>query len=297
MRFWGKIASKLVPGGPGIAVLLYHRVVPAVRDDLFSLEVGEENFREQMRWLRSRYPVLPLDRALEDLESGTLPERHVVALSFDDGYRDNLTRALPILKELDLPATLFLSTGYLGSGRPFWWDRLDRSETPAAPPGARPEDDPYRRAKALELRDRERWLEELGRPARPFSRDDLPLDSGEIPLLAGSFVLGGHGHDHVSLGLVPAEVACADVEACARTLERECGARPLLFAYPFGGPEDLSPDAVDAVRRSGFTTAFTTVPGVVRRGADPLRLPRIWVHDGPAGTLATALLRTFWTVR
>jgi len=289
----GRIASRLLPGGPAVAVLLYHRVVPRVGRNPWSLEVGEENFREQMRWLRSRYPVLPLERALADLEAGSLPARQVVCISFDDGYRDNLTRALPILEELELPATLFLTTGYVGSGRPFWWDLMDRIGTATVPQGLRPGEDPYGCAKALEPRARERWLGELGCPARSFSREDLPLDAEEIPRLAGRFHLGGHGHDHVSLGLVPGEVADADVEACAQALERIGGSRPPLFAYPFGGPEDVSPHAVDAVRSAGFSAAFTTGFGVVRRGAEPLRLPRVWVHDGDGRSLAGPLLRAF----
>jgi len=290
----GKIASRLLQGEPGVAVLLYHRVVPVVKDDRFSLQVSEENFREQMRWLKSRYPVLPLDRAIGDLERGTLPERHVVSLTFDDGYRDNLTRALPILEELDLPATFFISTGFVMSGKPFWWDRLARAGGASAPPpGTKPNEDPYSRAKGLDPHARDAWLDGLGLPDPPFCEEELPLRSSELKLLGPRATIGGHGHEHLSLGLVSRQVAEADVKMCAEALDRESGSRPRLFAYPFGGPQDVSPDAVEVVRQAGFTAAFTTAPLVLRRGADPLRFPRLWVHDGPAGALATRLLRAF----
>ncbi len=254
----GRIASRLIRGRPAVAVLLYHRVLPDRGRDPCSLVTSEARFREQLAMVAERYPVLPLDEALRAVAGGALPARHAVALTFDDGYRDNRTRALPILREMGLPATLFLATGPAGSGEPYRWD-----------------------------------LQAAATPAPPLGPDDLPMGFDEARSLAPVFSLGGHGHRHVSLEAAPPGVAEEDAAACAAALRREAPAHLPLFAYPFGGPDDVGPRAEEAVRRAGFAAAFTAMSGVVRRGAPPFRLPRLAVGEESAGSLAVRLMRAF----
>jgi peptidoglycan/xylan/chitin deacetylase (PgdA/CDA1 family) len=282
----GRLASGWVRLEPAVAVLVYHRVLPRRPVDPWSLVVTEARFREQLAVVGRLYPVMPLGKALEDLSQGALPSRHVVSITFDDGYRDVRTRALPILEELRLPATLFLATGPAGGTKPFWWDRLAGSTATEAC-------DSHRRAKGMGPEERDRWIDDQVREEPIFTQDDLPLSFEEARALPEHLAVGGHGHRHVSLGLAsPADVV-ADIAACAATLRRELPAHVPLFAYPFGAEEDWSPGAEEALRGAGFVAAFTTRHGVVRRGAPPFRLSRIRVGDETAGALAARLLRTF----
>jgi peptidoglycan/xylan/chitin deacetylase (PgdA/CDA1 family) len=273
-------------GGPALAVLVYHRVVPDRGPDPWSLEVTASTFASQLDLVSEHYPVLPLDQGLELLHAGTLPGPRAVCLTFDDGYRDNRTRAAPLLAARGLPATLFLATGYAASGRPYWWDRAARS-------GIRLDHAAHRRARALPREARRAWLDSLGPESPPTDPDSLPLDFDELRGLPPSITVAGHGHDHLSLGLSESAVAAQDVARCREALQRELPRHLPLFAYPFGSPEDVGTEAPRMVRDHGFRAAFTTTEGVVRAGSDPFRLPRLYMTEAGPGALALRLLRAF----
>lgn len=99
----------------GMIILMYHRV----NDDLPAgeLVVPVAQFRQQMKYLAAQCEVMSLERLLDDGQ-GTMDEgRKKVAITFDDGYRDNYLNAYPVLKELEFPATIFLTTGMIGTDK------------------------------------------------------------------------------------------------------------------------------------------------------------------------------------
>lgn len=175
---------------PGVPVLLYHSIQPRDdRDDAGDrYTVTIDQFRRQMALLRRlNYQVVPLDTLVDCWTNGRLPPPRTVAITFDDGYRDNLTVAWLVLRRFGYPATLFVVTGLLGQdnawdrhlGRPprplLCWDEacvLDRQgfrieahtvqhrDLTAAPPSV----------SEVEVREARRTLEaELGRPVRLFA--------------------------------------------------------------------------------------------------------------------------------
>jgi peptidoglycan/xylan/chitin deacetylase (PgdA/CDA1 family) len=102
-------------------ILVYHRIAAADLDP-WELAVSPSHFEEQMRVLAAERSAVRLERLGE-----SLPLRgHPVVITFDDGYADNLTHALPVLRQYDLPATLFACSGAIADAREFWWDRLER---------------------------------------------------------------------------------------------------------------------------------------------------------------------------
>ena len=105
-------------------VLTYHRVTREQHDP-WALTVAPERFEEQLSVLRKHCVVISLQRMLHDLCAGTLA-RNAVAVTFDDGYADNLHAAIPILERHEVPATFFLSPGLLDGKSSFWWDELGR---------------------------------------------------------------------------------------------------------------------------------------------------------------------------
>jgi peptidoglycan/xylan/chitin deacetylase (PgdA/CDA1 family) len=105
-------------------ILLYHRVAD-VETDPWQLSVTPQHFAEHLELLRKHADILPLRELTACLKIGKLPRRAVV-ITFDDGYADNLLNAKPILEKYDAPATMFIATGYVGHGREFWWDELDK---------------------------------------------------------------------------------------------------------------------------------------------------------------------------
>jgi peptidoglycan/xylan/chitin deacetylase (PgdA/CDA1 family) len=102
-----------------ITVLAYHRV--AIDEDDINA-VSLENFEKQMAFLKRRYSVIRLDELLSRMNAGLNDERSVV-ITFDDGYLDNYTNAVPILEKYELPASFFISTGFIGSTKGFMHDK------------------------------------------------------------------------------------------------------------------------------------------------------------------------------
>jgi peptidoglycan/xylan/chitin deacetylase (PgdA/CDA1 family) len=105
-------------------ILMYHRVAE-LEIDPWSLSVTPQNFGEHLEVLQKHYHLLRLPQLVEALRENKLPDRAVV-VTFDDGYADNLYNAKPLLEKYNIPATFFISTGYIGQNREFWWDELER---------------------------------------------------------------------------------------------------------------------------------------------------------------------------
>ncbi|GLQ53669.1 hypothetical protein GCM10010862_09280 [Devosia nitrariae] len=101
---------------------MYHRVARPTHDP-WEIAVAPERFSDQMRMLRQTRTPLAMGEFVDRIAAGTLPT-NAVAVTFDDGYRDNLTVAAPILASLGISATVFITTGSIGSTRAFWWDEL-----------------------------------------------------------------------------------------------------------------------------------------------------------------------------
>lgn len=116
LRRWGK---------PTAAILLYHRVVELERDPQW-LAVAPQRFRTQMEILSGKADIVPLAELPARLAGARTPGRPLVAVTFDDGYADNLAFAAPVLEAAGVPATVFVATGFTGSGREFFWDDLER---------------------------------------------------------------------------------------------------------------------------------------------------------------------------
>src|SRR5688572_30322187 len=109
-------------------VLMYHRVLPPGADTFSadSIVVHPETFARQMAFLRRYFRVLSVAELAEHLEAGRgLPSRSCV-VTFDDGWRDNFDHALPILREQNVPAVIFVATDYIGTNNCFWQERLSR---------------------------------------------------------------------------------------------------------------------------------------------------------------------------
>lgn len=113
---------RIVPRG---VILMYHRIADEKRDP-WRLCVSPKNFAEQLEFMRAeRINILSATAFAQSIAAGTVPRRSVV-ITFDDGYRDNLDQARPVLERYNAPAMLFAASDYIGSGREFWWDALER---------------------------------------------------------------------------------------------------------------------------------------------------------------------------
>ena len=109
---------------PTALILLYHRVTDLPSDPL-SLCVTTKHFKDHLEILSKRVHPVSLQHLNQTLQEGNLASRSIV-ITFDDGYADNLHNAKPLLERFNIPATVFVTSGYAGREREFWWDQLDR---------------------------------------------------------------------------------------------------------------------------------------------------------------------------
>jgi peptidoglycan/xylan/chitin deacetylase (PgdA/CDA1 family) len=123
-RFGRAVAGVVRRRSPRGVVLLYHRVAGPRRDPQ-GLDVSPRNFDAQLASLAGGAVPLPLDEFEARRQAGTLPAR-AVAVTFDDGYADNLLAAAPILARHRVSATVFVTAGMVGANREFWWDDVER---------------------------------------------------------------------------------------------------------------------------------------------------------------------------
>jgi peptidoglycan/xylan/chitin deacetylase (PgdA/CDA1 family) len=117
----------------GPIVLNYHRVA-ILSNDPWNLAVSPFHFEEHLQILRSAGRCLTVEQLVQSLHGRELPFP-CFAITFDDGYMDNFTNALPLLQKYKIPATMFLVSGMLNSKEEFWWDAVDRA---FLTPGQRP---------------------------------------------------------------------------------------------------------------------------------------------------------------
>jgi peptidoglycan/xylan/chitin deacetylase (PgdA/CDA1 family) len=265
-----------------------------------------------MEQVRARFIVLSLPQAMAAI-AGRLPlRRDACTITFDDGYADVHARALPILRELALPATVFVPTGYVGSARRLTHDRLyaalwrtrarGRKLAPALlPPALRAllaeaeaalarggpaggVDWLIARAPAAQLEELADALEEPGTTAGPDPGARV-LDPAELRALAeAGWEIGGHTVEHVVLTHEPATRVREELARSRAAIERWTGRPCRYFAYCNGYH---SPALVEALRATGYHGAVTTCDRPNLVGDDLMRVGRkvLWeAHArGPRG--------------
>ncbi|QDL10668.1 polysaccharide deacetylase family protein [Brasilonema octagenarum UFV-E1] len=120
-RMAKRLRGRLAPGG---LILMYHRITE-VESDPWSICVSPRHFAQQMEVLHKFGEVVSLQQLNQTLQEGKTPHWQI-AVTFDDGYTDNLYNAKPLLERYDIPATMFLTSGYMEQKRDLWWDELNR---------------------------------------------------------------------------------------------------------------------------------------------------------------------------
>ena len=283
-------------------VLTYHRIGPNDARGQGPDVVGADRFRAQVRWLRDRYDVLPVGEALARLQNGAPPERPIASITFDDGYADNVSVALPILREERCRASLYLTVEAVEEGLPPWTHRL-AADLHALASGPWPRGErrdafhPLLRAWLVEptaaaaraaigslvasakdldddartrlSRDAERLSGGAGRAAAPMI--DAP---GLRAWRDAGMEIGSHTLRHRVLARLTREERRRDLAESRRLLESMIGGPVLHLAYPNGGPGDWDAATQEDAASAGYRSAATTLEGENRGRFDRLAIRR-----------------------
>jgi peptidoglycan/xylan/chitin deacetylase (PgdA/CDA1 family) len=295
-----------------LTILTYHRVL-AQRDPLLPADqIDSHTFAMHMATLAEHFNVLPLPSAVDMLYEGTLPSR-AACVTFDDGYADNYTEALQILKAHRLSATFFVCTGFLNQGLMFNdiitesvrqsplasvdLSELGLGQVSLADECARREvvrqliqrlkfDPPLQRdARCLRLR------QLLGASAMPLPT--LMMNPDQVAGLAkNGMTIGGHTHTHPILTSMPVDQVRIDMQTNVDAISNLTGQKPTAFAYPNGTPyQDYQAEHVDLVKELGFQLAVSSAWGIAHAQCDRLQLPRFSPWDTEPTRFAARLIK------
>jgi len=244
------VGAGITNGGSGrtLSVLMYHKVND-VPGNSVTVPVGL--FDEQMAQLGELgYRPVGLDDVLAHYGSGRpLPPRAVL-ITFDDGYRDNLENALPVLKRYGYPAVLFVPIAFLGASRP-----LPHDEHLAA----------------------------RGLVNRALDWDEL------AELERGGVRIESHGIGHRPLADLEVDEAAREITLSKLKLEEALGRPVRAFAYVKGSEAHYRPVHLSLLRQAGYEVAFTSISGGNGAHADPLQLHRYNVEPYPPRTFELVL--------
>jgi colanic acid/amylovoran biosynthesis glycosyltransferase len=287
------------------AVLTYHRIGDPRRGPPGIVSATPKAFERQMRWLARTGRAVSLDDVLRARDGGAPLPRGAVLVTFDDAYRDFDEHAWPVLRQLGIPATLFVPTAYPGSPRrAFWWDRLfaaiDAARgTVATPLGSLPLHTPWQRRRTYRaLREH---VKRLPHDAAMALVDEL-VDALAAPPAPGAVLswpalrrlaregvaLGAHSRTHPVLSRVTEQRVATEIAGSVEDLRRETATIPSAFAFPGGA---VPPGADRVLRDAGIRLAFTTSAGVATQDApDWLSLGRINVGRRTGRTALRARL-------
>jgi peptidoglycan/xylan/chitin deacetylase (PgdA/CDA1 family) len=294
-----------------LSILIFHRVL-ATSDPLFPEVPSALEFEARMRWVREWFNVLPLADAAKRLFDGTIPAR-ALAITFDDGYSDNEEIAAPILKRLGLPATFFVSTGYLGGGC-MWNDKVIEAirACPATSLnlasldlGVYPLGGTAERQKAIgEILTRIKHLEQSHRESVTDAIRTVACDRSPPPLMMSEdqvrslrrhgMDIGGHTVTHPILTRLDADQALAEIRRGKDALEAILREPVRMFAYPNGVPnQDYTSEHTRMVRDCGFDVAVSTAWGAATIRSDRFQLPRFTPWDRSRLRFGARMLSNF----
>lgn len=294
----------------GAVIFMYHRVLSPDAIISFPVQPGMyvslPNFTRHIKWMQSHLSILSLQELILRLRSDK-DISGCCALTFDDGWVDNYQHVFPVIQKYQVPITVFLATGFIGTGKWFWSDEVasclsliykekvdigifsgtlkklffqsgvcEKKELEAVI------DNCVERLKRYPSRQRQNLLQELNLVCR---KDEIQyprclMNWSEIREMAASGLVefGSHTVNHMLLDQISPKQALIEIVDSKNQIEHEIGQQCLLFAYPNG---NYSNEIISVLKEAGVVAAVTTKRGYVNRtlSSSMLELPRVALHD------------------
>jgi peptidoglycan/xylan/chitin deacetylase (PgdA/CDA1 family) len=273
------------PHRPSLVVLNYHRIGDWENTEwdsgVFSADAPE--FRFQISYLKSKYPILDLEQALAFVGGHAKLAKTSVLITFDDGYIDNYQTAFPILRELGVPATFFLVTSLIGTNQIPWWDaiaymlkrcrrplisityptsctfRLDRNSVSSTIASL------LRLYNSAQVMDGERFisaLESATGERRPASSERRFLNWQEArAMLACGMSVSSHTDTHEAMSKRTLAEQTEDLIRARTILQDRLQVDGNVLAYPYGSKGSFNLDTLRALEQAGYRAAFSFYGG------------------------------------
>ena len=301
LRMGGYVVTRAVLPSRRLAILRYHAICdPRAGYADPGICVSPAAFERHVAYLASNYSVLPLTEAVGILRRGTSLPRNAVAITFDDGYADNLEAARTIARH-GATATFYITAGCLGGEQPFWPAeirvllsaikapvlRLTAGETHLSIPVGNDRD---RRGavrtvskllKSHPIPVRESLREQLRQAAQLASVPSCMLTWEQLAEMDRlGMTIGSHTLTHPNLPNAGEADAWTEIHASKTRLESALGKRVTMFSYPNGGAERyMTPAVAGLVQKAGFEAATTSRNAFASARSDLFALERVQVAE------------------
>tara|TARA_Y100000741_G_C18201205_1_gene537655 strand:- start:155 stop:1159 length:1005 start_codon:yes stop_codon:yes gene_type:complete len=279
------------------AILVYHRVVKdeEMEEELeLGLTVSRSNFEKHIKEIKSKYKICSMDEFVKNLKKKT--NEFMVAITFDDGYKDNLYQALPILTKHEVPASIYVTTRFLNQEVDIWWYELgeviqNKKEINFEYQGKKfnflldnkkqkflAYQNLMKLFKSLKIDAQNELIEKITNTKKRKNYSDICLNSEEILMLEKNplITINSHGHNHQNLKILNDEEVKYEITKSLEVLENLINRKVKHFAYPFGGKDQVSAREYNIIEDMNFDSA---VIGSVYpiKNCNFFSLPRIYV--------------------
>jgi|TARA_B100002003_G_scaffold112829_1_gene104351 peptidoglycan/xylan/chitin deacetylase (PgdA/CDA1 family) len=288
-------------------ILLYHGITatPSFGIENFSKKhLPVKEFEAQMEYLARNANVITLCEMVKILQGNYTIPQHTVSVTFDDSFRNIYKVALPVLRRYKIPATFFVSTGFVGTNKRFWVDLVEHyiNKTSTDQLEVLFGGD----VKQFEVKTNENKItaivaiKSVLKKMKPVERDSFisalkcatkVTDNGDDVLNYLNltwedvcelddppfYVVGGHSDNHEILSNINVDNLKREICECKNKLQERLGHTIDQFAYPEGQSEHFNEKVISELKKEGITICPSAIHGVNYRGTDPFHLKRIMV--------------------
>jgi len=282
--------------------------VPVVRMDI-------DDFGSQLKFLKRYFCIVPLDVMVKTLKEKKIFEKPTIALTADDGYKDNYDLLFPVLKENGVSATIFLVTGFVGTDQKIWFEKLLNLITHSKVEKIIFEElypaEEFKlnswfgkqrayirfkqKLKDLSPKIRDEYIDKISRLLGdpPVDFGATMLSWGQVREMAGAGItFGAHTVRHPILSKIPVKEAKEEIALSKEKIEKELGSKTCHFSYPNGREEDFNLELAQYCRQIGFESVNTGCYGTNRNAEDVWALKRIG-PELPLANFAFDLIKFF----
>ena len=279
------------------AILVYHRVVKdeEIEEDLeLGLTVSCSNFEKHIKEIKSKYKICSMDEFVRNLKKKN--NEFMVAITFDDGYKDNLYQALPILTKYEAPASIYVTTRFLNQEVDIWWYELGEVIQNRKEINFKYQEKKFnflldnkkrkflayqnlmKLFKSLKIDAQNELMEKITNTKKRKNYSHICLNSEEILMLEKNplITINSHGHNHQNLKILSDDEVKYEITKSLEVLENLINRKVKHFAYPFGGKDQVSTREYNVIEDMNFDSA---VIGSVYpiKDCNFFSLPRIYV--------------------
>ena len=266
-----------------------------MQEDLdYGLTVSTSNFENHIKILKSKYKICSMDEFIENLKKNS--NKFMVTITFDDGYKDNLVHALPLLEKYKVPALIYVATKFLNKNVDMWWYELgeaihnnsklsfiyDKKNFNLNLENYKQKSIAYNNLTKifmkLKIDQQTKLMEKITGTTKRKNYSIICLNSEQVKLLDNHplITIGSHGHNHENLNILSDKEMKFDVTMSLEILENLLNHKVKHFCYPFGGKKEASDREFKIIENLNFHSAVTARTYPIKK-YNIFSLPRIYI--------------------